>query len=47
MESDLDFPKKVWFRDRGQIWYGLCLNRESGEYKGWPIEEEERRAILD
>ena len=47
VESDLDFPKKVWYRDCGQIWFGYCLNRESGEYKGWPIEEDERRAIFD
>ncbi len=47
VESDQDFPKKVWYRDEaGQNWFGLCLNPEAGHYKGWPISEEERRAIF-
>ena len=47
VESDQDFPKKVWCRERGQLWFGLCINTKSGEYKGWPIEEDERRAVFD
>ena len=48
VRGDLDFPKHVWYRDEtGKIWYGRCSNRESGEYKGWPIEEEEWRGIFD
>ena len=41
------FPKKVWCHERGQTWLGLCINIKSGEYKGWPIDEEERRAVFD
>ena len=47
VESDQDFPKKVWCRERGQFWFGLCINTKSGEYKGWPIDEDERRAVFD
>lgn len=47
VEADQDFPKKVWCHERGQTWFGLCINTKSGEYKGWPIDEEERRAVFD
>ena len=48
VESDQDFPKHVWHRDEGgQDWFGMCINTKSGAYKGWPIDEEERRAIRD
>ena len=47
VETDQDFPKKVWCHERGQTWFGLCINTKSGEYKGWPIDEEERRAVFD
>lgn len=46
-EGDLEFPHKVWYEADGEIWFGLCINRESGEYKGWPIDEDERRGIFD
>ncbi len=46
-ENDLDFPHKVWYEENGNIWFGLCINRVSGEYKGWPIDEDERREIFD
>ena len=47
VDGDRDFPKHVWLRDSdGQVWYGRCLNRARGEYKGWPIDEEERREIF-
>lgn len=46
-EGDKDYPKKVWFRDKGgQIWFGLCVNSILGQYKGWPIDEEERREVF-
>lgn len=45
-ESDGDFPKKIWYEADGRIWFGYCLNKESGEYKGWPIDEGERRAVF-
>lgn len=47
VRGDQDFPKHVWSRDQsGQVWYGRCRNPASGEYKGWPIGEEERREIF-
>ena len=47
VETDQDFPKKVWCHESGQAWFGLCVNTKSGEYKGWPIDEDERRAVFD
>ena len=47
VEADKKYPKKIWLKVDGQIWYGLCINSESGQYKGWPIDEEERRDIFD
>ena len=47
VEADQDFPKRAWFEARGRIWCGFCLNPAAGEYKGWPIDEDERRAIFD
>lgn len=44
--SDKRFPKKIWFEADSQIWFGLCLNSEAGQYKGWPIGEQERDAIF-
>lgn len=46
VEADQDFPKKVWFEARGRIWCGYCVNPSAGNYKGWSIEEDERRAIF-
>ena len=46
-EADQDFPKRVWFMTRGRIWCGYCVNPAAGEYKGWPIDEGERRAVFD
>ena len=47
VEADRDFPKRVWFEARGRVWCGLCVNPTAGDYKGWPIDEDERRAIFD
>lgn len=46
-EGDKDFPKHIWYYANGRIWFGYCINGTAGQYKGWPIEEEERRAIFD
>ena len=45
-ESDQDFPKKVWYEADGQTWIGYCVNRTTGDYKGWPIDDGERRAVF-
>ena len=40
------WPNRVWYEADGRIWIGWCINRASGEYKGWPIDEDERNKIL-
>ena len=46
-EGDKDFPKHIWYRDeRGQLWFGFCVNGVLGQYKGWPMEEEDRVAVF-
>jgi len=45
-EGDKLFPKHIWYRDADQLWFGFCVNSVQGEYKGWPIEEDERREIF-
>ena len=46
------FPRKVWHRDNnGQYWYGILTNQGAGsnpkgQYKGWPIDEDEWREIF-
>lgn len=48
VEADQDFPKHIWYREAtGQVWQGFCTNTAAGQYKGWPIPEEERRAVFD
>ena len=45
-EGDKEFPKKIWHRADGCIWFGLCFNQGSGEYKGWPVGEREQREVF-
>lgn len=47
VEGDKIFPRYVWLTDEsGQEWVGRCVNSVLGQYKGWPVKEEERRAIF-
>lgn len=48
LEGDKDFPSRIWYRDpaTAQSWSGYCVNGILGQYKGWPIEEDERRAVF-
>ena len=46
VQADQKYPKKLWYRAAGEIWFGLCINTQAGEYKGWPITEEERHAVF-
>lgn len=48
-EADQDFPARIWYHDQatGQLWIGYCINSVAGEYKGWPILEDERLAVFD
>ena len=42
VDGDGQFPKHVWHTDDGgEHWHGRCVNSEKGEYKGWPVTEEE------
>src|ERR1700712_1677694 len=47
-EADKDYPKKIWYREptSGQWWFGLCINSIRGEYKGWPIDEDEYHEVF-
>lgn len=45
-EGDQLFPRKVWFKEDDQYWMGSCVNTAKGEYKGWPIAEDEYREIF-
>lgn len=45
-EGDKDFPKHIWYEADGVGWFGFCINSILGEYKGWPLEEDERRALF-
>ena len=48
VEADREFPKKVWFEGSWpRSGVDICVNPTAGEYKGWPIDEDERRAIFD
>lgn len=46
-EGDKVFPKRLWYRDSyGQVWTGFCVNSVLGQYKGWPVDEEDRVEIF-
>lgn len=43
-EGDKTYPKHIWYKDaNGQHWFGFCVNGIAGTYKGWPIDEREKR----
>jgi hypothetical protein len=46
-EGDQEFPKHLWHEIDGRRWFGFCINSAAGEYKGWPLEEDEPRAFFD
>jgi hypothetical protein len=35
------FPRYVWYKDGDTVYEARLVNRESGEYKGWPLERSE------
>lgn len=35
------FPRYVWFKDGDQVYEGRLVNRELGEYKGYPLSRDE------
>ncbi|OJU74362.1 MAG: hypothetical protein BGO09_11090 [Bacteroidetes bacterium 47-18] len=34
-----DFPRYVWFKYENTVFMGRLINKESGEYKGFPINQ--------
>lgn len=38
---DGDFPRNAWIRKDGIVYEARLVNQGSGEYKGWPLEQEE------
>jgi len=47
-DGDGTYPKHLWYRDdSGQYWFGFAVNATLGSYKGWPIDEEEKREKFD
>ena len=47
-EGDKTFPKHIWYQDDdGQCWFGFAVNDIAGTYKGWPIDEAEKRETFD
>lgn len=46
-DGDKLYPKHIWHKDdAGQHWFGFCINGIAGSYKGWPVEEAEKREIF-
>jgi hypothetical protein len=41
------FPRDVWCRDGDQCYQARLMNKVLGEYKGWPISEQELPAGID
>jgi hypothetical protein len=47
-DGDKTYPKHIWYMDEGgQFWFGSCMNGISGSYKGWPIDEAEKREAFN
>ena len=47
-EGDKTYPKHIWYKDtEGQYWFGFAVNQIAGTYKGWPIDEAEKREMFD
>jgi hypothetical protein len=42
-----DFPRYVWYKDGDVVYEARLVNRESGEYKGYPLNETEWPEGLD
>ena len=41
------FPKYVWYSRGGTVYEGCLINRGLGEYKGYPLREDERPAGIE
>ena len=45
-QEDKNFPKWIWHEADGQFWMGYLVNDGLGQYKGWPIYEDEKNEIF-
>ncbi len=36
-----EFPRYVWYRDGDTVYEGRLVNRVTGEYKGYPLDQSE------
>lgn len=45
-QEDKNFPKWIWHEADGRIWMGYLVNDGLGQYKGWPIDKDERDEIF-
>jgi hypothetical protein len=36
-----EFPRYVWYKEGSVVYEGRLVNRELGEYKGYPLEKTE------
>lgn len=46
-EGDKTYPKHIWHRDENdRYWFGFCINGIAGTYKGWPVDEAEKREVF-
>ena len=41
------FPRYVWYKHEGTVFEGRLVNRETGEYKGYPLDRDEWPAGID
>jgi hypothetical protein len=47
-DGDKTYPKHIWRQEESdQFWFGFCINGISGTYKGWPIDEVEKREVFN
>jgi hypothetical protein len=42
-----DFPRYVWYKAGETVYEGRLINRELGEYKGYPLERDEWPPDID
>lgn len=41
------FPRYVWYKDGATVYEGRLVNREMGQYKGYPLEESEWPSAIE
>ena len=41
------FPRYVWYKDGATVYEGRLVNREMGQYKGYPLEKSEWPSAIE